>query len=128
MAPHRACVSFRNWPCSGPAIPLASVAPTGRTRSPTTTRRGSCALTFINRGLEQLQLTFHQNGRQVEANRVFGQEPGLAVDGHVIAIVLDGQTRYFLHVGSIALNEAHEFELEIDISGLIARGIRIRDV
>src|ERR1039458_7356947 len=85
------------------------------------------SFTTMARGAPLAALRNSDRGRHVEAESVFGQQTGFAVEADVVAIVLHGKLVHHHGAGRSAGGVA-EFRLKIDILGEIARRIGIGDV
>jgi len=73
-------------------------------------------------------LRAQQVGSQVEAQRILGQQPGLSVHTHVVAVVFPLKPGDLHHVGCSTLDQVPELGLEVDVPGLVARGVGIGEI
>src|SRR5450631_3558418 len=91
----RECAWFPHWRDFPPGFRRACAAPPYRRLPRRGPRKGSC-LTLLNRRAYGANLPFDQLRRYLEAQGVFRQQAGLAVEADVVAVIAD---REIVHLG-----------------------------
>src|ERR1022692_354015 len=117
---------FRRWPGFPPALPRGRAAPPCR-KLPRRGLRTDSLCASLNRRAHDTNVHFHQLGGYLEAERVFGQETGFAVQVDVVAVILHGKASHFGGMRR-ATGGVEEFRLKIEVLGAIAGRIGVGDV
>ena len=82
---------------------------------------------IVGSGANGTQLSFHELGSHLKAQRVFGQEAGFAVETDVVAIILHLQARDIRGLREAA-GGVTKFGLKIDVLSVITRRVGVGDI